>query len=166
MKRSVRHWISIGRRPLPTILKRSTSSITRTRCWVTRSQASEPAVEGKRLSNTPVPGRRFVLKLPHERKRKGFITQTTYTLGSSGVGGRVCEQRYAAERVLPQSAVELRYAESAPERATPEEKEPSSFFGRPVGAGGVGRQEIADPARIELWASRGAAGRASDRRTS
>jgi len=44
---------------------------------------------------------------------------------------------------LPQSAVELRYAESAPEGATLEEKEPSSFFGRPVGAGGVGRQEVA-----------------------
>src|SRR5271157_5802205 len=29
---------------MPTILKRSTASITRTRCWKTRSQASEPAV--------------------------------------------------------------------------------------------------------------------------
>jgi hypothetical protein len=52
---------------------------------------------------------------------------------------------YAAERVLPQSAVEFRYAESAPKGATLAEKEPSSFFGRPVGAGGVGRQEVADP---------------------
>ena len=43
--KSVRHWISIGRRPMPTILKRSTASITRTRYWNTRSQASEPAVE-------------------------------------------------------------------------------------------------------------------------
>ena len=34
----------IGRRPMPTILKRSTGSITRTPCWNTRSQASEPAV--------------------------------------------------------------------------------------------------------------------------
>src|SRR5579863_1223288 len=33
IKRSVRHWISIGRRPMPTILKRSTASISRTRCW-------------------------------------------------------------------------------------------------------------------------------------
>ncbi len=40
IKRSVRHWISIGRRLMPTILKRSTLSITRTRCWSTRSQAS------------------------------------------------------------------------------------------------------------------------------
>jgi hypothetical protein len=54
MKRSVRHWISIGRRPMPTILKRSTSSITRTRCWVTRSQASEPALEAIYRTNAPV----------------------------------------------------------------------------------------------------------------
>jgi hypothetical protein len=99
---------------------------------------------GKRLSNTPVPGKRFVLKFSDELRTEGFITQTTYTRGSSGVSGRVCEQRYAAERVLPQSAVELRYAESAPEGATLEEKEPSIFFGRPVGAGGVGGREIAD----------------------
>src|SRR5579864_871999 len=120
----------------------------------------------KRLSNTPVPGKRFVLKFPDELRTEGFTTQTTYTRGSSGVSGRVCEQRYAAERVLPQSTVELRYAESAPEGATLEEKEPSSFFGRPVGAGGVGCQKIAEAARTELWAGHGAAGRASDRRTS
>ena len=41
----VRRWISIGRRPMPTILKRSTVSTTRTRCWNTRSQASEFAVD-------------------------------------------------------------------------------------------------------------------------
>jgi hypothetical protein len=77
-----------------------------------------PRSWGERLSNTPVPGKRFVLKFPDERRTEGFITQTTYTRGSSGVSGRVCEERYAAERVLPQSAVELRYAESAPEGAT------------------------------------------------
>src|SRR3984885_14707661 len=38
--RSVRRWISIGRHPMPTILKRSTASITRTRCWNTRSRAN------------------------------------------------------------------------------------------------------------------------------
>ena len=37
---------------------------------------------------------------------------------------------------------------------------------RPFGAGGVGRQEIAEAARTELWAGRGAAGRAPDRGTS
>jgi hypothetical protein len=56
-----------------------------------------------------------VLKFPHERRTEGFSTQTTYTRGSSGVGGGIHEQQYAAERVLPQAAVELRHAESAPE---------------------------------------------------
>src|SRR5471030_276988 len=45
IKRSARHWINIGRHPMPTILKRSTASITRTRCWNTRNQASEPVVD-------------------------------------------------------------------------------------------------------------------------
>src|SRR5258707_13570528 len=46
-------------------------------------------VDRKRLSNTPVPGRRFVLKFPDERRTEGFITQTTYTHGSSGVSGGI-----------------------------------------------------------------------------
>jgi len=46
-----------------------------------------------------------------------------------------------AERVLPQSAVELRHAESAPEGATLEEKGQTTFFGQPVGAGRTGRQK-------------------------
>ena len=40
---AVRRWMSIGRRPMPTILKRSTVSILRTRCWNTLSQGSELA---------------------------------------------------------------------------------------------------------------------------
>ena len=54
IKRSVRHWISIGRRLMPTILKRSTASITRTRCWNTRSQASGPAVDATYITNALV----------------------------------------------------------------------------------------------------------------
>jgi len=54
IKRSVRHWISIGRRPMPTILKRSTVSIMRTRCWNTRSQASEPGIEATYRTNALV----------------------------------------------------------------------------------------------------------------
>ena len=50
----MRHWISIGLRPMPTILKRSTASITRTRCWNTRSQASEPAVGATYRTNAQV----------------------------------------------------------------------------------------------------------------
>jgi hypothetical protein len=113
------------------------------------------SVVRKRLSNTPVRGTRFVLKFPDDRRTEGFSIQTTYTRRSSGVGGGIHEQRYAAERVLPQSAVELRHAESAPEGATLEEKEQSSFFGQPVGAGRVGRQTIPDAA---LRAGRGTAG--------
>jgi len=45
------------------------------------------------------------------------------------------------ERVLPQSAVELRHAESAPEGATLEEKGQTTFFTQPVGAGRTGRQK-------------------------
>jgi len=48
------HGISIGRRPMPTTLKRSTASITRTRCWNTRSQASEPAVDATYRTNALV----------------------------------------------------------------------------------------------------------------
>src|ERR1700688_1632374 len=68
----------------------------------------------KRPSNTSVPRGRFMLKFPEERRTEGFSTQTTYTRGSSEVGGGIHEQRYAAERVLSQSAVKLRHARSAP----------------------------------------------------
>jgi len=39
---------------MPTILKRSTASITRMRCWNTRSQASEPAVDATYRANALV----------------------------------------------------------------------------------------------------------------
>jgi hypothetical protein len=108
--------------------------------------------KSKRLTNTPVPRRRFVLKFPDERRTEGFSTQTTYTRGSSGLGGGIHEQRYATERVLPQSAVKLRHAESAPEEATLEEKkEESSFFGQPVGAGRASREEIAYAVRCRTY---------------
>jgi hypothetical protein len=94
------------------------------------------------------------LEFPDERRTEGFGAQTTYTRGSSGIGGGIHEQRYAAKRVLPQSAVELRQAESALEGATLEETEPSNFFSRALDAGRVGRQETADAARSELQAGR------------
>jgi hypothetical protein len=56
-----------------------------------------------------------VLKCSDDRKNRVVSAQATHTSGSSGVGGGIHEQRYASERVLPQSAVELRHAESAPE---------------------------------------------------
>jgi len=119
----------------------------------------------KRLTNTPVRRGVSVFKWLDERRAEGFSTQTTYTRGSSGIGGGIHEWRYAAERVLPKSGFEIRHAESASEEAALEEEEQSSFFGRPVGAGRVGRQEIAEAARTELRAGRGAAGRAPDRGT-
>src|SRR6266566_1761484 len=70
----------------------------------------------KRLSNTPVLGKGFVLKFSDERRTEGFSTQTTYTRGSSGVGGGIHEQRHAAKRVLQESRFELRYAESPREQ--------------------------------------------------
>ena len=64
-----------------------------------------------------------MFKFPDERRTEGFSTQTTYTRGSSGVGGKIHEQRYAAERVLPESGLELRHAESSSEGAALEEEE-------------------------------------------
>ena len=62
--------------------------------------------------------------------------------------------------ILPESRFELQHSGSPFEEAALEEK--ASFFGWPVGEGGVGHQEIADAAGTELWAGRGAAGRAPD----
>ena len=53
----------------------------------------------KRLTNTPVLQAGSVLKCPDDRKNRVVSAQATYASGSSAVGGRVCEQRYAAERV-------------------------------------------------------------------
>src|SRR5208337_4217080 len=117
----------------------------------------------KRLTNTPVRQAGSVLECPDDRKNRVVSVQATYTNRSSAVGGRVCEQRYAAERVLPESRFELQHAGSPSEKAALEEKAQTNFFGRSFGAGGVGRQEIPEAARTELWAGRSAAGRAADR---
>src|SRR5215469_2345349 len=80
------------------------------------------ANEGKRLTNTPVLQAGSVLKCPDDRKNRVVSAQATYASGSSTVGGRVCEQRYAAERVLPESRFELQHSGSPPEEAALEEK--------------------------------------------
>ncbi len=54
----------------------------------------------KRLTNTPVRGTRFVLKFSDEWRTEDFSTKTTYTRGSSGVGGGIHEQRHATERIF------------------------------------------------------------------
>ena len=51
----------------------------------------------KRLTTTPVRQARSVLKCPNDRKNRVVSAQATYPCGSSAVGGRVCEERYAAE---------------------------------------------------------------------
>jgi hypothetical protein len=51
----------------------------------------------KRLTNTPVLQAGSVLNLSDDRKNNVVSAQATYPCGSSAVGGRVCEQRYAAE---------------------------------------------------------------------
>jgi hypothetical protein len=48
--------------------------------------------------------------------------QAPHPRGSSAVGGGIHEQRYAAERVLPQSAVKLQHVGSPSEEAALEQK--------------------------------------------
>jgi hypothetical protein len=74
-----------------------------------------------------------VLKWPDERRTESGCTPATYRSGGSTVSDGVCEQRYATERVLPQSGFELRHVESASEEATLEKKEEKSSLGRPIG---------------------------------
>jgi hypothetical protein len=54
-----------------------------------------PPFQRKRLTNTPVREAGSVLKCPGDRKNRVVSAQATYPCGSSAVGGRVCEQRYA-----------------------------------------------------------------------
>jgi hypothetical protein len=70
----------------------------------------------KRLINTPVRGAGSVLKCPDDRKNRVVSAYATHTSGSSAVGVRVCEQWYAAERVLPESRFELQHAGSPSEK--------------------------------------------------
>jgi hypothetical protein len=76
----------------------------------------------KRLTNTPVLQEGSVLKYPDDRKNRVVSAQATYPCGSSAVGGRVCEQRYAAQRVLPESRFELQHTGSPSKEKALEEK--------------------------------------------
>jgi serine/threonine protein kinase len=82
---------------------------------------SESIINCKRLTNTPVRQAGSVLKCPDDRKNR-VVSAPTYTSGSSAVGGRVCEQRYAAERVLPESRFELQHTGSPSKETALEEK--------------------------------------------
>ena len=76
----------------------------------------------KRLTNTPVREIASVLKWIDDRRKQVVSAQATYPRGSSAVGGRVCEQRYAAERVLPDSRFELQHTGSPSKKTASEEK--------------------------------------------
>jgi hypothetical protein len=95
----------------------------------------------KRLTNTLVRQAGSALKCPDDRKSGVVSAQATYPCGSSATGGRVCEQRYSAEQVLPESRFE--HTGSPPKETALEEKARTKFLGRSFGAGGVGGQEIA-----------------------
>ena len=83
---------------------------------------SEATIQRKRLTNTPVRQAGSVLKCPDDRKNRVVSAQATFPSGSSAVGSRVCEQRYAAERVLPESRFELQHTGSPSEETALEEK--------------------------------------------
>jgi hypothetical protein len=82
----------------------------------------DPSVECKRLTNPPVRQVGSVLKCQDDRKNRVVSAQATYTSGGSAVGGSVCEQRYAAERVLPESRFELQGTGSPSKETALEEK--------------------------------------------
>jgi len=88
--------------------------------------------------------RRFVLKWEDQRTTTGSSTKATDASRGPTVGGGVCEQRHAAERVLPQSGFELQHTGSPSEEAAMEEEEEKSPRGRLVGTSGIGHQETAD----------------------
>src|SRR6266478_4260698 len=95
-----------------------------------------------------------------ERRTAGRDTETTDTSRGSAVSGGVCEQRYAAERVLPKSRFELQHAGSPSEEAAMEEKDEKRWRRRQVGGSGIGHQETASGAAGELRAGRSVVGRA------
>jgi len=101
----------------------------------------------------------FELKSKNAGRRKDNGAAATDGSGSPAVGGGVCGQRHAAERVLPQSGFELEDAGSPSEEEKKEEKQRGGWPGR----GGIGHAEVAERARAELWADRDVSGRAPDR---
>ena len=86
-----------------------------------RENETKTKVERKRLTNTPVRMDGSMLKCSDDRKNRVVSAQATYPRRSSAVGGRVCEQRYAAERILPVSRFELQHTGS-PSKETALEK--------------------------------------------
>jgi len=84
--------IKIGTSPKAVTVNPNTNKI-----YVASPPGYVYVIDGKRLTNTPVGQAGFVLKCPDDRKNRVVSAQATYPCGGSAVGGRVCEQRYAAE---------------------------------------------------------------------
>ena len=61
-----------------------------------------------------------MLKCPDDGSNRVVSAQATYPCGGSAVGGRVCEQRYAAERVLPESGFRLQHRSEPSDSALPQ----------------------------------------------
>src|SRR5258708_6223972 len=97
-----------------------------------------------------------------ERRTAGSDTETTDTSCGSAASGGVCEQRHAAERVLPQSGFGSQHSGSPSEEAAMEEKEEKRSRWWPVSVRGTSRQETGEQ-RIELQAGRDVVGRTQDR---
>ena len=83
-----------------------------------------------------------MVKWSDEPRTESSGTEPTDASGDSAVSGRVCEQRYAAERGLQQSRFELQHVGSPPEEAEMEEEERKRSRGRPVDGGGIGQQDV------------------------
>jgi hypothetical protein len=76
----------------------------------------------KRLTDTPGCKIVSVLKWLDDRRKQIVSAQATNPRGSSKVGGGIQKQRYAPQRVLSESRLELQHAGSPYEETALEEK--------------------------------------------
>jgi hypothetical protein len=78
--------------------------------------AIQKSEERKRLSNAPVLSREVVMKFEDER-RAGYAgtASASQFSGDSAVGGRVCSERFEAERVLSPTRSGTEYSQALSE---------------------------------------------------
>ena len=96
----MRHWIGIGPRPMPTILRRSTASIARMRCWNTRSRASAFAVDAAELQVRHDGKSSMAIRLL-SRRTQSFIAneaKTATDLIFDAAGGRCLQHSHPLQR--------------------------------------------------------------------
>src|SRR5258708_39820957 len=101
-------------------------------------------VKGKRSTNAPVRGALSVVKSRNAERGEDKGTSATDASGSRSVGGAVCGQRHAAERILPQAGFELEPAGTPSQEAALEEKEEKQPRGCAGACGGIGSTERRD----------------------